>query len=287
MSNSLFDMIFFNISLIGLTVSIIINICNISLFFFILLISINIVDFFMNIKDKLNFGLIVLMIIGINSVLFFFYIYDFLTSNILLLLLFTNFIISELIMSLIWKYDIKQSKIEIILEIDGFHIRKFENQILKKDFTIDQIRSISFTHEIILGLYGGYWWYKINFEFVNNKNIEFIYSRKTIQMLRFLLFLENYCSTYNINFQKIAICGNNKRYLGDLKEYLKIDKLKTMLGVIFGVSFGLLISSLVLLPIIIALIEKELFIISNILIFLFLIIPIILMIVSGIYYKKQ
>ena len=76
-----------------------------------------------------------------------------------------------------------------------------------------------------------------------------------------------------------------KEILDDLKEYLKIDKFKTILEVLLGVSFALLMGSFVLLPIIIALIEIRSFIISIILISIFLIIPIILLIVLGVCYQ--
>ncbi|MFX1256238.1 MAG: hypothetical protein ACFFAN_00115 [Promethearchaeota archaeon] len=102
-------------------------------------------------------------------------------------------------------FRIRIGRKKIMLEIEGIHIRKYENQQLKLEIKKDEVKKITYIYRNTAILYGVITYRLIIFELFGNRKIEINSGDKNEvpKVNEFIEFLENYSKNYDIKFEKI------------------------------------------------------------------------------------
>ncbi|TFG23255.1 MAG: hypothetical protein EU529_07965 [Promethearchaeota archaeon] len=98
-------------------------------------------------------------------------------------------------------YRIRLGRKKIILEFEGTHLRKYENQKLKIEISVDELEKITYTYPDTLE------WRTIVFQLLNKKKIKLTISEKKelLKFEEFFKFLVYYSKKYNILFEENEI----------------------------------------------------------------------------------
>jgi len=243
--------IFLSVCNIGLFLSITFNDFDFTILTFIMfwIISLLFIKAIHSELQKPHLLYIIFFILSVISVISTIYFIDFsiLISKKLFLPLLTIFITIELGLIYLSYCYIIEGKIESVIEIDEKVIKKYDENQLKMEFYVDQIRKISFIHSILVTIYGGGEDYTILFELTNGQKLELFFSRKSKELIEFLKFLEQYSLKLNIFFQKIKKIDGSEKNIDTVIGYLRIDKKKAVIEWLIYGGIGLLAGGLILI----------------------------------------